>query len=129
MTIHFIDAALPPEYYKKMVKEQERKEKALKKIERKEQKRKEKEAKKLEKQKKKMEKLKAKQGLTGLRQEDNNVNLSSQASNTQEIALNAAAWPGTSAEESTPVGSIIIILAAFLLCVTSAIVYRKKQSK
>jgi cell division septum initiation protein DivIVA len=61
-------------------------------------------------------------------QDDNVVNLAQAAGNTkEEVAVNTASLPGANQDNSSPLGTVLMIGAALLLCVTTAFFYRKKQ--
>ena len=61
-------------------------------------------------------------------QDDNVVNLAQAAGNTkEEVAVSTASLPGANQDTSSPLGTVLMIGAALLLCVTTAFFYRKKQ--
>ncbi len=61
-------------------------------------------------------------------QDDNVVNLAQATGNTkEEVAVSTASLPGANQDTSSPLGTVLMIGAALLLCVTTAFFYRKKQ--
>lgn len=76
------------------------------------------------KAKKKAEKKALKTALNNT--DDNIMNLSAKTANTNEsVVVNTASMPGSDDTVTSSIGSIIMIVAAILLCATSAVFYRK----
>lgn len=58
----------------------------------------------------------------------NTVNLAQRTDNTnEETSVNTAGMAGAGNAESAPIGTVLLLGAALLLCATTAIFYRKKN--
>ncbi len=79
---------------------------------------------------KKAKKAKKKAKQTSFNGTDNTtLNLSAKTAGTNEsVVVNTAGVPGSDEATSSSIGSIILIVAALLLCATSALFYRKHQN-
>ena len=73
--------------------------------------------------------LRQKQGVTGWNQNDENtINLSHAVSGTTaHIAADTAPLPANDDNPASSGGSLMMICSALFLCVTSGLIYRKKQ--
>ena len=71
------------------------------------------------------------QNTTGYNATDGGIiNLAQQQGNTTEqMEVNPSDMPETSKASASPAGSLLMICGAILLCVTSALCYRKKDSQ
>lgn len=87
--------------------------------------------KKVEKAKAKdLKKSKVKQlSMAGEQESGNTVDLTQAPGNTTEqVAVSTASMPGSNDSASSPIGAVVMIGIALLLCATSAVFYRKKQA-